>query len=155
MAPKYWLVKSEPEVFSFADLKMSRNRTTHWDGVRNYQARNFLREMEKGDRVLFYHSNCDIMGVVGVAEVTKEAYPDHSAWDPKSNYYDPDSTPENPRWFMVELTWQQDFKRKVTLSEIKAARPLQKMRLLQRGNRLSVMPVSKAEHDCICQMGMR
>lgn len=155
MAKRYWLMKSEPGVFSFDDLKARPGSTDHWDGVRNYQARNFMRdEMKKGDRVLFYHSNCQEPAVVGIAEVTREAYPDFTSWLPGSPYYDPKSTPGHPRWFMVDITWKRAFKRPVTLSEMKKTPSLEKMRLLQRGQRLSVMPVTKEEFDTISAMGM-
>jgi predicted RNA-binding protein with PUA-like domain len=151
-----WLFKSEPGVFSFDDLKNRANSTTNWDGVRNYQARNFLRdEIKVGDQVLFYHSSTDNVGVAGVAEVVKEGYPDPTAWDPKSVYYDPTSTPDDPRWFMVDIKWKQAFKRLVPLAEIKQAPELQNMKLVQRGMRLSVQPVTKAEFDKICQLGMK
>ncbi len=153
---RYWLFKSEPEVFSLEDLKNRPNGTTHWDGVRNYQARNFLRdEIKKGDLVLFYHSSSATIGAAGVAEVVSDGYPDHTAWDPKSNYYDPTSTPENPRWFMVDIKWKQSFKRLVTLQEIKQTPQLQNMKLVQKGMRLSVQPVTKEEFEKICEMGMK
>jgi predicted RNA-binding protein with PUA-like domain len=156
MAHSYWLVKSEPDVFSFDDLKASSNRSTHWDGVRNYQARNFLRDQMKiGDLVLFYHSNCEVPGVVGIAEVVKEGYPDFTAWDPKSKYYDPDSKPANPRWYMIDLKWKQAFKRLVSLEEIKNTPELTTMKVVQRGQRLSVQPVEKQHFNKIVEMGMR
>lgn len=152
---KYWLFKSEPDVFSFEDLKNSPNRTTHWDGVRNYQARNFMRdEMHVGDPVLFYHSSADKIGVVGVTEVSRKAYPDHTSWDPDSDYYDPKTTPEHPRWYMVDITHKQDFKRMVTLDEIKQVPELQNMLLVKRGQRLSIQPVTKEEFEKICELGM-
>jgi len=149
-------MKSEPHVFSLEDLKNSPDSTTHWDGVRNYQARNFMRDqMKTGDLVLYYHSNCDVPGVVGIAEVVKEAYPDHSSWDQKSNYFDPKSSPENPRWFMVDIKWKQAFKRLVSLQEMKELPELQKMRVVQRGQRLSVQPVDKADFDHVVKTGMK
>jgi len=151
---KYWIMKSEPDVFSFSDLKKRPKQTEHWDGVRNYQARNFMRdEMKSGDLVLFYHSNAETIGAAGVAKVTKEAHPDHTQFDPKSDYYDPKSTKENPRWFMVEVTFNKDFKRVVTLDEMKTYKELEEMRLLQKGNRLSVMPVTKEEFNFIVSLG--
>ncbi len=149
-------MKSEPHVFSLEDLKNSSDSTTHWDGVRNYQARNFMRDqMKTGDLVLYYHSNCEEPGVVGVAEVVKEAYPDHSSWDQKSKYFDSKSTPENPRWFMVNIKWKQAFKRLVSLREMKESTALQNMRVVQRGQRLSVQPVDKADFDRVVKMGMK
>ncbi len=156
MLKKYWLMKSEPDVFSLEDLKNSPDSTTHWDGVRNYQARNFMRDqMKTGDFVLYYHSNCDEPGVVGVAEVVKEAYPDHSSWDQKSHYFDPKSTPESPRWFMVDIKWKQAFKRLVSLREMKESPALENMRVVQRGQRLSVQPVDKADFDHVVKIGMK
>lgn len=156
MSRKYWLMKSEPQVFSLVDLKDEPNSTACWDGVRNYQARNFMREQMKiGDLVLFYHSNCDEPGVAGIAEVVKEGYPDHTAWDPESKYFDPRSTPDNPRWFMVDVMWKQALKRTVTLKEMKETPELEGMRVIQRGQRLSVQPVEKAHFDKIVAMGMQ
>ena len=154
MARKYWLMKSEPDVFTFEDLKNEPNSTAHWDGVRNYQARNFMRdEMRVGDLVLFYHSNCAEPGVAGVAEVVREAYPDHTAWEPNSKYFDPKSSPDNPRWFMVDIKWKQPFKRTVTLREMRQLPELEGMKLLQRGQRLSIQPVEKAHFDKIVELG--
>ncbi len=154
MAKKYWLVKSEPTVFSINDLAKSKNKTTYWDGVRNYQARNFMRdEMKLGDLVLFYHSNTDPNAVVGVCEVVKEGYPDFSAFNPKDPHFDPKSKKENPTWIMVDIKLVKKFKNNVTLSDIKANSKLSNMRLVQRGNRLSVMPVEKREFDEILKMG--
>jgi len=156
MSKKYWLMKSEPHVFSLEDLKNSPDSTTHWDGVRNYQARNFMRDqMKTGDPVLYYHSSCDEPGVVGIAEVVRESYPDHTSWDQKSKYFDPKSTPENPRWFMVDIKWKQAFKRLLSLQEMKEAPELQNMRVVQRGQRLSVQPVDKADYDRVVKMGMK
>lgn len=153
MAKKYWLLKSEPDVFSIDSLKACPKKTDSWDGIRNYQARNFMRdEMQKGDEALFYHSNCKNIGVVGIAEITREAYPDHTAWDKKSNYYDEKSSPENPRWMMVDVTWKETFPRTVSLSEIREEPALKDMRVAQKGNRLSINPVSKKEFDRICKM---
>ena len=150
---KYWLVKSEPEVFSIDDLSKSKNKTTYWDGVRNYQARNFIRdEMKLGDKVLFYHSNTEPNAVVGICEVVKEAYPDFTAFDPKDIHYDPKSKKESPAWFMVDLKFEEKFFKPVTLQEIKTNKKLQKMRLVQPGNRLSVMPVEKEEFDEIVKL---
>lgn len=151
----YWLMKTEPTAFSFDDLKNSENKTTHWDGVRNYQARNFMmKDMKIGDEVLFYHSNCKVPGVVGLAYVSSEAYPDFTAWDENSKYYDPKSTPDKPRWFMVDITWKADFKRIVSLQEIKSIPELSSMKLVQKGQRLSIQPVTKEEYDIIVKLGM-
>lgn len=156
MARKYWLFKSEPDEFSIDDLAARPRQTESWDGVRNYQARNFMRdEMTCGDLGLFYHSNCDAVGVAGVCEITRESHPDHTAWDKKNKHYDEKSTEENPRWFMVAVTFKEKFKRTVTLDEIKAHPRLQQMRVAQRGNRLSITPVAKAEFDLICKLGRK
>lgn len=145
---KYWLFKSEPEAYSIDDLQ--KDKKTFWDGVRNYQARNFLRdEIKKGDMVLFYHSNCEPTGVFGICEVVKDGYPDNTAFDPESNHFDPKSKPENPDWFMVDIKFVKKFSKPVTLEEIKANSKLQNMKLLQRGNRLSIQPVTKEEFNAI------
>lgn len=150
---KYWLVKSEPSEFSIDDLKNMPGKTEHWDGVRNYQARNFMRdEMKKGDLVFFYHSNCEPPGIVGVAMVVKEGYPDHTAFDPGDSHYDPKSDPENPRWMMVDIRYVRKFRKIISLAELKTHKPLKNMRLLQKGNRLSVMPVEKTEWDYITKL---
>jgi predicted RNA-binding protein with PUA-like domain len=152
---KYWLVKVEPNCFSFDDLKKSENQTTHWDGVRNYQARNFLRdEMKKGDEVLFYHSNSGPNVIMGTCEVVKEGYPDFTQFDPESNNYDPKSKTGEPTWYMVDLKLKDEFNRPVTLSEVKSNPKLQTMRLVQKGNRLSVMPVEKEEFREILKMSL-
>jgi len=150
---KYWLVKSEPSVFSIDDLAKSKDKTTYWDGVRNYQARNFMRdEMKLGDQVLFYHSNAKPIAVVGVCEVVKEGYPDFTAFDPDDKHYDPKSKKENPAWIMVDIKLKKKFKHPVTLTQVKENKKLQEMKLVQRGNRLSVMPVTKTEFDEILKM---
>lgn len=154
MQRRYWLMKSEPDVFSIDDLRAQPRATSSWDGVRNYRARNYMRdEMKKGDLVLFYHSNCANPGVVGLAEVTTEAYPDHTSWDPSSQYYDPRSTPETPRWFMVNVRWRGTFRQKVSIEQMRRTPGLKNMGLLRRGQRLSVMPVSRKEFDEICRLG--
>lgn len=153
MAKKYWLVKSEPETFSIDDLSKAKDKTTYWDGVRNYQARNYMRdEMKKGDAVLFYHSNTEKPAVVGVCEVIREGYPDFTAFDPDEAHFDPKSKKDNPAWIMVDIKLGHKFQRPVSLEEIKESRKLQKMKLVQRGNRLSVMPVEKEEFDEILSM---
>ncbi len=147
-----WLMKSEPDAFSIDDLAARPNKREHWDGVRNYQARNFMREMKKGDKVLFYHSSCPEPGVVGVAKVVKEAYPDFTAFDPESKYFDPKSSPDKPRWFMVDIQFQKKLKRTIALAELKQNLLLEGMQLLRKGNRLSVMPVAESEFDTILAM---
>ena len=147
----YWLMKSEPHVYPWSQLV--EDKSTHWDGVRNYQARNLMRdEMKIGDRVLFYHSNAKPMAVIGTATIVKEAYPDHTALDPKSKYYDPKSTPDNPIWMMVDIKADQALARPVTLQEIKQAPDLENMPLVRKGMRLSVQPVSKSEWESILSM---
>lgn len=149
----YWLMKSEPDVFGIDDLAGQPRKTEHWDGVRNYQARNMMRdEMKKGDQVFFYHSNCKEPGIVGIGEVVKEGYPDHTAFDPKEKYYDPKSDPDNPRWYMVDIKYVRKFDRTITLQELKQEKAVAGMKLLARGNRLSVMPVSKKEWQHILKM---
>lgn len=153
MKNKFWLVKSEPTEFSTGDLEKSKNKTTYWDGVRNYQARNFIRdEMKIGDRVLFYQSNAEPNAVVGICEVVKEAYPDHTQFDSKHTHYDPKADKKNPTWFMVDIKLVKKFKELVTLEEIKSNPKLAKMRLVKRGNRLSVMPVTKDDFEEIIRM---
>lgn len=150
---KYWLLKSEAEIFSLNDLKNSPDQTTYWDGVRNYQARNFIRdEMKSGDKALFYHSNSEPNAVVGVCKIVKEAYPDFTAFDPKNEHYDPKSKKENPTWFMVDVKWVKEFKNPVSLQSIKSNPKLGNMKLVQPGSRLSVMPVTKEEFDEILNM---
>jgi len=153
MAKNYWLMKSEPDAFSIDDLKAMPKKTDFWDGVRNYQARNFMRDdMKKGDMVFFYHSNCKEPGIVGTMVVSKEAYADATALDKKSKYYDPKASKENPRWFAVEVTYKKKFKHPITLSELKANPKLEDFALVRKGNRLSVMPVSKENWDAIMDM---
>jgi predicted RNA-binding protein with PUA-like domain len=147
---KFWLMKSEPEEFGIEDLK--RVRTEPWDGVRNYQARNMMRdEMKKGDKVFFYHSNCDEPGVYGVMRIKREAYPDHTAFDPDDKHYDPKSDPDNPRWFMVDVGYVRKFKQPVTLRTMReyTETELRGLALLRRGNRLSIMPVTPAQWEFI------
>jgi len=149
---KYWLMKSEPDVFSIDDLKKRGARGSHWDGVRNYQARNFMREMKKNDLVLFYHSNCDLPGVAGVMKIIREAYPDHTAFDPDDPHFDAKSDPSKPRWDMVDVAFVDRFARTIGLVEMRAIQDLQEMLVLRRGNRLSITPVSKREWDTILRM---
>jgi predicted RNA-binding protein with PUA-like domain len=153
MAKQYWLMKSEPGAYSIDDLKSAPGGTDHWDGVRNYQARNFMRdEMKPGDRVLFYHSGKN-PSVVGTAAVSQKGYPDHTARDPKSDHYDPKSTEENPIWYMVDIRFEQKFPRPVPLSEMRKTRGLEKMMLLKKGMRLSIQPVLREEFDIVVSMG--
>ncbi len=145
-------MKSEPDVFSIADLQSRPKQTEHWDGVRNYQARNFLRAMKRGDEAFFYHSSCAEPGVAGIVKITRAAYPDPSAFDPQSPFHDPRSTPEKPAWFMVDVTLVRMFREVIPLHNLKTSPALKKMRLVQRGNRLSVMPVTTAEWNAILKM---
>ena len=151
-ARQYWLVKSEPEVFSFDDLLAAPGRTTHWDGVRNFAARNHLRAMKKGDRVLFYHSSTKPTAVVGVAEVVREAYPDSTAVDKKNPHFDPKSDPDDPTWFMVDIKAVAPLERPVPLDELKNVKALSNMALLRLG-RLSVQPVTAEEFEIVTKMG--
>lgn len=147
----HWLMKSEPDAFSIDDLK--RKGQEAWDGVRNYQARNFMRDgMRVGDKVFFYHSNCDEPGIVGIAEVATDAYPDPSQFDPKSKYFDAASSRDNPRWMLVEVKFVKKLKRTITLKELQADPALVEMPLVRKGNRLSVMPVGAAEWRHILAM---
>jgi predicted RNA-binding protein with PUA-like domain len=150
----YWLIKSEPDAFSIDDLKSAPGRKDHWDGIRNYQARNFMRDdMEKGDMVLFYHSNCKEPGVVGIAEIVSGAYPDHTAFDANEKYFDPKSDPENPRWLMVDIRFVRKTRRLISLSELKThADQLENFALVRRGNRLSIMPVTREHWDFILSL---
>lgn len=148
----YWLMKSEPDTFGIDDLAARPGQTEPWDGVRNYQARNMMRdEMRVGDSVFFYHSNCDQPGIVGVAEVASEAYPDHTAFDAEAKYYDPKSDPQNPRWFLVDLRYVRHLRRNITLAELKiyADTALEGLPLVRRGNRLSIMPVTPSQWEFI------
>lgn len=144
---RYWLMKTEPDEFSIDDL--ARKKVEPWTGVRNYQARNFMREMEAGDGVLFYHSSCEVPGVAGIAEVAQAAYPDPTQFDRKSDYYDAASKREEPRWSLVDVRFRRKLKRVVALSELKDRIELAGFALLARGNRLSVLPVTKPQWDFI------
>ena len=148
----YWLLKSEPDSFSIDDLGKATNQTTTWDGVRNFQARNMLRDsMKKGDLAFFYHSSCDIPGIAGIVSVVREGYPDVTAFDPKHHHYDADSKKDAPRWFVVDVKLKRKLKRVITLDELRkhADKKLKDFVLLRRGNRLSVMPVSKKDWDFV------
>lgn len=148
---QYWLYKSEPTDYSYRDLQ--RDGRTDWTGVRNYQARNFLREAKPGDLVLFYHSNTKVIGVYGVAKVVSEPYPDRTQFDPNSVYYDPKATEDEPRWSLVDIEPVQQFAEPVTLAAIKADTHMPEFALTQRGNRLSVMPVPEAAFQRIVELG--
>ena len=148
----YWLMKSEPDTFSIDDLATKAGQIEHWDGVRNYQARNFMRAMNVGDQAFFYHSSCAEPGIVGIVEIVRAAYPDPSAFDRNSPYYDPKSSPERPRWDMVDVRLLHRLQRLIPLGEIKRNRRLAAMHLVQRGNRLSVMPVTAAQWQTILKM---
>jgi predicted RNA-binding protein with PUA-like domain len=144
----YWLMKSEPDEFSIDDLK--RKKLEPWSGVRNYQARNYMRDgMCVGDGIFFYHSSCAEPGIVGIAEVTKAAHVDPSQFDPRSDYFDPASKPEAPRWLLVDVKFKRKLKRNITLTELKGMATLRELALLRPGNRLSVLPVTKAQWDFI------
>jgi predicted RNA-binding protein with PUA-like domain len=148
----YWLLKSEPDSFGIEDLARAPRKTAAWDGVRNYQARNTLRDdMKKGDQAFFYHSSCDIPGIAGIVSVVKEGYPDSTAFKRGHHHYDADSDPKNPRWYMVDVRLERQFATLVTLDELRAyvAGPLKSMALLRKGNRLSVLPVTKSEWQFI------
>jgi predicted RNA-binding protein with PUA-like domain len=149
MTMHYWLIKSEPSVFSIHDLATAKGKTTCWEGVRNYQARNFLRAMKKGDRCIFYHSNAEPPAAVGIVEVVREAYPDATAWDKKSTYFDAKASPDNPVWSMVDVKLVEIFPREIPLEELRGVKPLAGMELVRRGSRLSVTPVTAAEFRTI------
>ncbi|MCK5091879.1 MAG: EVE domain-containing protein [Gammaproteobacteria bacterium] len=149
----YWLMKSEPNEFSIDDLKTQPGRTEHWDGVRNYQARNMMRDQMKiGDQVFFYHSNCETPGIVGIAKVVREGYPDFTAFEPKDPHYDPKSDPDNPRWYMVDIKYVRKLKRTISLKELKEISALSEMPLVRKGNRLSVMPTTKQQWQHILKL---
>ncbi|TGN06481.1 EVE domain-containing protein [Leptospira ilyithenensis] len=149
---KYWLFKTEPDVFSIDDLE--REKISFWEGVRNYQARNYLRdEVKKGDLVLFYHSSTDPTGIVGVAEIVESRIPDPFQFDPNSKYFDPKSKKEDPRWFGVKLKLSKRFTNFLSLAELKTVKGLSKMVLVQKGSRLSIQPVQKSEFDTITKLG--
>lgn len=149
----YWLMKTEPETFGIDDLAAAPDGTEHWDGIRNYQARNMMRdEMRVGDRVFIYHSNCKVPGIVGLARVASEAYPDHTAWNPESHYYDPKSDPDKPRWMMVDIRYDRHLARNIALAELKDNPELEEMLILRKGNRLSITPVTEAQWKAILAM---
>ena len=151
MLKQYWLMKSEPSVYSIDTLQ--KEKTTPWEGVRNYQARNFMRDkMQIGDKVLFYHSNAKETGIVGLAEVSKLAYPDHFAWDKKSKYFDPKSSPEKPIWMMVDVKYEKTLPRVITLSELKTYKELEGMLVIKKGQRLSIQPVEKSHYNFVLSL---
>ena len=150
---KYWLMKSEPDVYGIDHLRTEKRKTDHWDGIRNYQARNFMRdEMKNGDLAFFYHSNCEEPAIVGVMEIVREGYPDHTAFISDEKYFDGKSDPDNPRWFMVDVRFKKKFKTPVTLKALKEEKALAHMRLVQKGNRLSILPVAAKEWKHILKM---
>jgi predicted RNA-binding protein with PUA-like domain len=148
----HWLLKSEPDTFGIDSLKAAPKQTSAWDGVRNFQARNMLRDsMKKGDLAFFYHSSCDVPGIAGIVSIVKEGYPDETAFDPKHHHYDPDSKKDAPRWFVVDVKLVRKFGRIITLDELRqhAAKRLKDFVLLRRGNRLSVMPVAEKDWEFV------
>ena len=154
MARRFWLMKSEPDVFSFEHLKKEPKKTAHWDGVRNYQARNILRDdIQVGDGVLFYHSRIDPPAIVGTAEVVRSGYPDHTQFDPSEKYYDPKANEDNPRWYMVDIRYDCRFEEPLTLPHLREMPQLEGMMLLKKGARLSVQPVTKKQWDIILRHG--
>ncbi|HJP19891.1 MAG: EVE domain-containing protein [Gammaproteobacteria bacterium] len=154
MSKRYWLFKSDPDEFSIEDLKNSKDKTACWDGVRNYQARNFIRdEIKKGEGVLFYHSNTDPLAITGYCKVVRENYPDDTQFDPKNKHFDSKSKPDSPTWVMVDIRLVKKFKNPIHLTSIKKNPKLKGLKLVKKGNRLSVMPVTKAEWDEILKLG--
>ena len=148
---QYWLMKSEPDTYSIDDLQSFG--VDHWDGIRNYQVRIFFRDqMQVGEQAFFYHSNCKEPGIVGTMEIVSKAYPDHTAFDPSEKYFDSKSDPENPRWLMVDVHYIRHLDRMITLGELRQQKQIADMKLLQRGNRLSVLPLSKMEWQYILEM---
>jgi predicted RNA-binding protein with PUA-like domain len=146
-------MKSEPNEFSIDDLQNMPEQTEHWDGVRNYQARNMMRDaMKIGDMVFFYHSNCATPGIVGTMKVVKESYPDFTAFDSQDKHFDPKSDPDNPRWFMVDIKFVSQLQRTISLKELKAAPELTDLALVRRGNRLSIMPITETQWNDILTM---
>ena len=149
----YWLMKSEPDVYGIDHLKAANKKTDTWDGVRNYQVRNMMRDdMKKGDLAFFYHSNCKEPGIAGIMIIVREGYPDYTALDPNEKYYDPKSDPDNPRWYMVDVRYVRKLKRVITLTELKTHPELEDLPLIRRGNRLSVMPLSEQHWNFILKL---
>jgi predicted RNA-binding protein with PUA-like domain len=151
---RYWLFKSEPSCYSFSDLMNEPNAIAPWEGVRNYQARNYIRDdMKIGDGVLFYHSSCEVPAVVGTAEIVSAPYPDPTQFDPASEYFDEKAAKDNPRWFLVDIKARKQFSQIVTLAKMKQTKGLENMVVLRKGNRLSITPVTKSEWDIVCKIG--
>lgn len=154
MARRYWLMKCEPDAYTIADLE--RDGQTSWEGVRNYQARNFMRdEMQAGDGVLFYASNADPSGVTGLATIARAGYPDHLSWKMGHKYFDKASTKDTPLWYMVDIAFEEAFPETVPLQTLKETSGLEAMKVIQKGSRLSVQPVTKAEHDIVVRLGRK
>lgn len=150
---QYWLMKSEPETFGIEHLQRAPKSTHCWDGVRNYQARNFMRDtMQIGDQVFFYHSNCKVPGIVGIATIVSDSYPDHTAFNPDSKYFDPKSNPAKPRWFMRDIKLVEKFNNIISISDLRNNENLQNMLILRTGNRLSITPVTAQEWRAIIKM---
>ncbi len=153
MAGRCWLLKTEADCFSIQDLAAAPRRTTHWSGVRNYQARNFIRDdMKLGDRVLFYHSNAEPSSIVGTAVVVRESYPDHTAWDKADSDYDPKASPDNPIWQMVDIRLEAIFEQPLPLALLRETPGLEQMELLRKGSRLSVQPVTPAQFEIVLRL---
>ncbi|MBT4963705.1 MAG: EVE domain-containing protein [Francisellaceae bacterium] len=149
----FWLMKSEPDAFGIDDLKKKSKGTDCWDGIRNYQARNFMRdEMKKGDEAFFYHSSCKEPGIYGTMKIVKESYPDLTAFDTNEKYFDVKSSPENPRWFMVDVKFTEKFENPIFLAELRLHKQLASMKILQRGNRLSITPITSPEWNYIIKL---
>ena len=156
MSVKHWLFKADPKDYSIQDLANEPNQTTSWDGIRNYMARNLIRdEIKKGDNILIYHSNADPKGIVGIGQVVRSAYPDHTALDQSSDYYDPKSSKDNPIWYMVDVKLIKTFPEVIELRVLKDTKGLEKMMLTQRGSRLSIQPVRKSEWNIIMQLASK
>ncbi len=153
---KYWLMKTEPTSYSIQDLAAEKKQITYWDGVRNYQARNYMRDdMQVGDKALFYHSNANPPAITGVATIVRESYPDHTSWDRENKHYDPKSTAQNPRWFMVDIKLDHIFSEPLPLGELRDVAALKDMELLRKGSRLSVQTVRKVEFDTVLKLAKR
>lgn len=151
---KYWLMKTEPSVFGIDDLAKKPKQTEHWDGVRNYQVRNMIRDqMQVGDLAFLYHSSCPEPGIAGIIKIIRAGYPDHTAFNPESKYYDPKSDPNKPRWFMVDVQLVKKLRRLISLAELRTHDELAEMQILARGNRLSIVPVTKSQWDFIVSLG--
>lgn len=149
----YWLMKSEPESFNIDDLRQRPDKTEAWDGVRNYQARNMMRDgMKIGDLAFFYHSNCKTPGIAGIVKVVSESYPDPTAFNPKSKYYDPTSTPDKPRWYLVDVKFVKKFKHLIPLEQLRKTHGLETMLILRKGNRLSITPVTETEWEKVLEL---